>query len=174
MAISLYAATVPGFLQGLGAVSGLLDTAAAWCSANGVPESDITRARLAEDMLPFASQVRFTWLHSAGAVDGVFTGSFTPDVSRPPQRFAELKAGVEQAIVQLRAVDPAQLNALEGRDGRFQLKDFRLDFTAEDYLLSFAQPNFFFHATTAYAILRTKGLPLAKRDFLGSLRLKEN
>ena len=64
------------------------------------------------------------------------------------------------------------MNALEGKDVTFQFKDFKLPFTAENFLLSFSLPNFYFHATTAYDILRHKGVPLGKRDFTGKLRLK--
>jgi uncharacterized protein len=172
MAITLYSATVPTFLQVLGSVSSLLDTAAAWCSENGLPESELIGARLADDMWPFSWQVRAAWAHSADAVDGVFQGEYTPDFSEPPQTFAGLKENVEGAIARLGTVNPAQLDALEGNDACFRFGERRMDFTAEDYLLSFAQPNFFFHATCAYAILRAKGLPLGKKDFIGGLRMK--
>ena len=172
MAVSLYTATVPTFLQVLGAVSGLLDTAAAWCRDNGVPEGELVQARLAEDMWTFSWQVRATWAHSADAVDGVFKGEFSPDFSEPPADLAGLKAKVDDAIARLKAVDPAALDAREGHDACFKFGERRMDFTAEDYLLSFAQPNFFFHASMAYAILRNRGLPIGKRDFIGGLRLK--
>ncbi len=68
---------------------------------------------------------------------------------------------------------PADVNALEGKDVVFQVRDMKLPFKAEGFLLSFSLPNFHFHATTAYDILRSKGVPLGKRDYMGKLRLKE-
>jgi len=78
-------------------------------------------------------------------------------------------ADTRAALEQLTAAD---VNALEGRDVAFQFRDFKLPFTAENFLLSFSLPNFYFHAATAYDILRSKGVPLGKRDFMGALRLK--
>jgi uncharacterized protein len=172
MAISLYAATVPTFLQILPSVSALCDKGEQWCKEQGVDESQLTQARLAEDMWPFTAQVRSTWLHSADAIDGVQKGETSPDFTDPPGSFAELKARVDDAIVRLEAVSPEVVDGLVGKHMCFSIGERRMNFTAEDYLLSFALPNFFFHATTAYAILRSRGLPIGKRDFLGSLRLK--
>ena len=64
------------------------------------------------------------------------------------------------------------MNALSGKDVTFQIRDFKMPFTSEGFLMSFSLPNFHFHATTAYDILRTKGVPLGKRDYLGALRMK--
>lgn len=172
MAISLYSATVPTFLQILPTVSALCDKGAAWCRERGAEDAELTQARLADDMWPFATQVRSTWLHSADAIDGARKGEVSPDFSEPPATFAELKARVDEAIGRLEAVTPEAVDGLVGRDACFKIGERRLDFTAENYLLSFALPNFFFHATTAYAILRSRGVPIGKRDFLGGLRLK--
>jgi hypothetical protein len=172
MAISLYSATVPTFLQILPSVSALCDKGAQWCEEKGLDESELVQARLAEDMWPFAMQVRSTWLHSADAIEGARKGETAPDFSEPPGTFAQLKARVEEAIGRLEAVTPEAVDGLVGRDTCFRIGERRMDFTAENYLLSFALPNFFFHATAAYAILRSRGLPLGKRDFLGGLRLK--
>ena len=72
----------------------------------------------------------------------------------------------------LEAIEPAEIESFIGRDMRFEFGARRLEFTAEEFLLSFSQPNFYFHATTAYDILRWKGVPIGKRDFTGKLRLK--
>jgi hypothetical protein len=72
----------------------------------------------------------------------------------------------------LQRVQPAEVNALEGRDVLFQIRDLKLPFTAENFLMSFSLPNFHFHATTAYDILRSKGVPIGKRDYLGQMRMK--
>jgi hypothetical protein len=69
-------------------------------------------------------------------------------------------------------VTPADVNALQGRDMAFQMRDFRIPFLAETFILSFSLPNFYFHAATTYDILRAKGVPLGKRDYLGQMRIK--
>jgi uncharacterized protein len=72
----------------------------------------------------------------------------------------------------LKVIDAAEIDAFVGRDMRFAFGDRHIDFTAEEFLLSFSQPHFYFHATTVYDILRWKGVPLGKRDFMGRLRKK--
>jgi hypothetical protein len=72
----------------------------------------------------------------------------------------------------LRAIDPGEIDGFVGRDMRFAFRSRHVDFTAENFLLSFSQPNFYFHAATTYGILRWKGVPIGKRDFLGKLRKK--
>lgn len=173
MPISLYAATIPSYLQILGAVSGLLDKAEAFCAERGIIPGDIIQARLAEDMAPFAYQVKSTAVHSIGAIEGVRKGVFFPDTTPPPESFAALKARITEALAAVEAIDPAEVDDFTGRDMRFEFGNNRLDFTAEDFLLSFSQPNFYFHATTTYDILRWQGVPLGKRDFLGRTRMKQ-
>ena len=172
MAFSLYAATVPSYRQIMGAVAGLLRTAQAYCNEKKILPADLTQARLAPDMFPFSFQVKLTIGHSIGAIEGIRKGVFSPDPSPAPDSFDELGREVDAALDALAKIEPAALDGCLGRDMLFAFRDRRLAFTAEDYLLSFAQPNFYFHATTAYDILRWKGVPLGKRDFLGSLRRK--
>jgi hypothetical protein len=172
MAFSLYAATIPSYLQILQAVSGLLVKAEAFCVEQGIAANDIIQARLAKDMLPFAYQVKSTAVHSLGAIEGVRRGVFSPDTTPPPDGFPALKARIAETLAGLQAIEASELDGFMGRDMRFVAGERRADFTAENFLLSFSQPNFYFHATTAYAILRWKGVPLGKRDFTGRLRLK--
>jgi hypothetical protein len=172
MPLSLYAVTIPAYLQTLGAVSGLLDKAEIFCEDKGVAPRDLIEARLAEDMLPFAYQVKSTSVHSLGAIEGVRRGVFSPDQTTPPDTFAALKLRVTETIEALQAIDPGEIESFLGRDMRFAFGSRHVDFTAENFLLSFSQPNFYFHAVTVYDILRWKGVPIGKRDFLGSLRKK--
>lgn len=172
MALSLYDATIPGYLQILGAVAGLLDKAEAFCAERQLPPAKLLEARLAEDMLPFGYQVRATVSHSIGAIEGLRKGVFSPDRTPWPDTLAGLRALVEGARAALAALDPAEVNAFEGRDMRFEMGAYRLDFTAESFLLSFSQPNFYFHATTAYALLRAQGARIGKQDFLGRMRTR--
>jgi uncharacterized protein len=172
MAFSLYSATVPTYRQMLESVAGLLVKAETYCTDHGMAPPELIQARLAADMLPFAYQVKSTVAHSRGAIEGVRKGSFSPDMTPPPETFTALKTQVADALTALAAVTAAEMDACVGRDMLFVFGERRMQFTAEDFLLSFSMPNFYFHATTAYDILRWKGLPLGKRDYMGKLRLK--
>ena len=171
MSISLYHAVVPTFLQILNSVSGLLDKAEAHCAEKGLDPSELIEARLAEDMRPFAFQVRVVAFQSFGAIEGVRKGEFSPDLRPLARDFAGLQAEVAGAARGLEAVGYSELDAYIGKPVTLIAGDIRLDFVAEEFLLSFVQPNFYFHATTIYDILRWKGLPLGKRDFLGQVRV---
>ncbi|MDX2237778.1 MAG: DUF1993 domain-containing protein [Hyphomonadaceae bacterium] len=172
MAISLYDATVLGFIQTVGAVSGFLDRGLSHCTDNGIDPNEIVEARLFPDMLPFRFQVLSTVAHSIGAVEACKKGLMTPPGATPNLDYPALQKAVADALAALKGLNPDEVNALEGRDMVFALGDFKLPFTTEGFLLSFSTPNLHFHATTAYDILRTKGVPLGKRDYLGQLRLK--
>ena len=172
MSFSLYAATIPSYLQILRAVDGLIAKAETYCTEKTIAAETIIQARLAEDMLPFAYQVKSTAVHSLGAIEGIRKGVFSPDSTTPPQTLAALHAKIAETIGALEAIEAAEVDAFVGRDMRFAFGSRHIDFTAEDFLLSFAQPNFYFHATTVYDILRWKGLPIGKRDFSGRMRAK--
>ena len=172
MPFSLYAATIPSYRQILSAVGGLLDKAETFCAEKAIAPGDIVQARLTDDMLPFAYQVKSTAVHSLGAIEGVRKGVFSPDITPPPETFAALKARIAETLAAIETIEPAEVDTFVGRDMRFVFGDRHLDFTAEEFLLSFSQPNFYFHATTTYDILRWKGVPLGKRDFMGRPRTK--
>lgn len=176
MSFSLYDATIPSYLQILGAVKGLLQKAEGWARDNDVSEADMLALKLAPDMLDFAYQVKSAAYHSWGAIEGVRAGNFSPDPNDPPQSFAALNQRIDDAISGLNALDPAEVNGWLGQDMQFSMNDgaFVIPFTAENFLLSFSQPNFYFHATTAYDILRWKGVEVGKRDFLANMRVKQD
>ena len=173
MAFSLYAATIPSYQQILGSVSGLLTAAETFCAEKALAPEEIIQARLAPDMLPFAYQVKSTAVHSLGAIEGVRRGSFSPDMTPPPETFAALRARIAETLSALEKIEPSEIESFIGRDMRFIRGEHQLNFTAENFLLSFSQPNFYFHAATTYDILRWKGVRIGKRDFTGKLRLKE-
>lgn len=172
MTLSLYQATVPSFLQILGSVGGLVEKARAHCQAQGGSEADLCDSRLAPDMWPFAKQVMAVAAHSAGAIAGVKKGETGPDMTPPPTSFDALAAIVADAIAALKAVTPEEVNSIAANDTAFVFGDRRMPFTVEDYLLSFALPNFYFHASMAYAVLRNQGVGIGKGDWLGAIRLK--
>ena len=172
MAFSLYEATIPSYRQILGAVGGLVGKAESYCAEQKLAAEEIIQARLAPDMLPFAYQVKSAVVHSLGAIEGLRKGVFSPDMTPPPQTFAALKTTISETLAALEAIDAAEIDAFLGRDMRFAFGERQFNYTAENFLLSFSQPNFYFHASTAYDILRWKGLPLGKRDFVGRVRIK--
>ena len=172
MSFSLYDATIPTFQQTLGAVQGLLNKVESFCTEAKRPEEDLLQARLTEDMLPFTYQVSATVTHSVGALNAIHQGVFTPDRSPPPSTSQGLRDGLSQALESLGSMAAEDINSLVGRDMRFEMGEMVVPFTAEGFLMSFSLPNFFFHATTAYDILRVKALPLGKPDYLGRPRLK--
>jgi hypothetical protein len=89
----------------------------------------------------------------------------------PELDYAGLQGLVEKAVTELQAVSAEEIDALEGKAVIFKLGDLEIPFTAENFILSFSLPNFYFHATTTYSMLRMAGVPLGKRDFLGTMRV---
>lgn len=169
MSFSLHAAIIPPYLQILGSVARLVDRAEAWCAETGTPAEEVIAARLIADMLPFTYQVKSTAEHSIGAIKSVREGFATPSLAMPPSTFAELRDKVAAARADLAALDPAEIDSFVGKPVRFEFKGMTRDFTAENFLIGYALPNFYFHAVTAYDLLRARGVQLGKRDFLGDL-----
>ncbi|QKR98784.1 DUF1993 domain-containing protein [Sphingomonas sp. CL5.1] len=172
MTLSLYDATIPSNIQILGAVAGLVDKAEAFAAERGIAPAELIDARLAPDMLPFGYQVKASVEHAVGAIAGVQAGSYSPNLDPWPTDFAGLRAKVRDGIAALKALDPAEVNALADRDTEFRFGETALPFGGANFLLSFSQPNFYFHASIAYAILRMKGVEIGKRDFMGMPRVK--
>lgn len=173
MQFSLYDAVIPSNLQVLAAVDALLMKAETFCAEQGKTEADLIEARLAPDMLPFGYQVKSCAAHSAGGIKGVRAGTFSPDMTPWPTDFAGLHSVLQSAIASLKGMDRDAIDALAENDTHFAFGETKLPFTGANFLLSFSQPNFYFHATIAYAILRAQGIKLGKRDFLGVPRLKQ-
>jgi hypothetical protein len=173
MALSLYDASVANYLQTLGAVGGFLDRGLTYFREQNIDPEKIVEARLAPDMLPLRFQIISVAQHSRGAIEGVQSGEFRPPSLKTPYDYAGLQGLVTQTHEALSALTPEAVNELGGRHVVFLLGDHKLPFTAEGFLMSFSLPNFYFHATTAYDILRTNGVPLGKRDFMGRLKMKK-
>lgn len=172
MPIALHDATVATYRQILPAMAGLIDKAQAHCQSAGLPDNALTEARLAPDMWTFAKQIQTVCHHSAGGVEGILAGEFGPDLSEAPTDFASLKTLVAEAMARLDRVSPEELEARAEGDVVFRFGERRMDFTTADFVLSFSLPNFWFHASAAYAILRAQGVALGKMDFLGRPRMK--
>ncbi len=169
---SLYDATVTNYLQILGAVGGFLDKGLVHFKEKGIDPAEVVETRLAPDMWPLRAQVVSVAHHSRGALQAARDGEFVPPNTKGDLDYAALQALVAKARTEISAMTREDVDGLMGRDVIFKIGDRTLPFTAEGFLMSFSLPNFFFHATTAYGILRHKGVPLGKRDFMGRLTLK--
>ena len=172
MAVSLYDLSVSSYLQTLGAVGGFIDKAHAHFRENNVALDEVVQTRLHPDMLPFRFQIQSVVHHSVGAIEGIAQGVFRPPQDLPLLSYEELQALIAGAREALQKVAPEAVNARAGADMVFEIRGTKVPFTTEGFLLSFSLPNFYFHATTAYDILRSKGVPVGKRDYLGRMRLK--
>src|SRR5581483_3397772 len=172
MATSLYDLSVPTFLQTVRAVGGFLERAITHCGETGADPDDFVHARLFHDMAPFHFQIEAAWHHSVWGLEAVKTGVFAPPALVGPVPFPDLQAMIGKAETALEALTPDEVNGWAGRDLDLQIGPRRLAFTSETFILSFSLPNFHFHAVTAYDILRTRGVPLGKRDYEGRLRTR--
>jgi uncharacterized protein len=172
MATSLYDLSVPTFLQTVRAIGGFLNRAATHCSETHADPDDFVHARLFDDMAPFHFQIEAAWHHSVWGLEAVKTGVFAPPALVGPVPFADLQAMIGKAETALEAFIPDEVNSRAGKDLDLQIGPRRLTFTSETLILSFSLPNFYFHAVTAYDILRTRGVPLGKRDYEGRLRTR--
>ncbi len=170
MAISLYDLSVTSFLQTLGGVEGFLAKGLAHAKEKNIDPNEIVETRLFTDMAPFRFQVVSVAHHAAGGIKGAMAGHFSPP-KPADEDYAGLQKLVSDARASLEAIKPDEVNALEGKDMIFTVGDRKIPFKAEGFLMSFSLPNFHFHATTAYDILRQKGVPLGKRDYLGKMRI---
>jgi hypothetical protein len=170
MAITLYDASVANFLQTLDAVGAFMEKGLAHCREHNIDPEQIVETRLHPDMLPFRFQIQSVARHSADAVESVRSGIFSPPFDSPAHDYRALQGLIADAAARLRKVTPADVNAQENGKVLFQVRDIKMEFTAPAFLQSFSLPNFHFHATTAYDILRSKGVPVGKRDYLGTLR----
>jgi len=171
MAISFYDISVGTYLQTLGGVIGFLERGRAHCEANGIDLKEIVATRLFPDMHPFRFQLWAVEHMTRGALRGLETGRFSPPGPLPELDFAALQQLVVDSRDELAKVSRESAEALEGRQVTFQIGDFKMLFTAPNFVLSFSLPNLFFHATTAYDMLRMKGVPIGKANFLGPMRI---
>ena len=168
MSLSMHHVSIPVFVRGLQALSGLLQKGAAHAAETGVAEDKLITAQLAPDMLNLAGQVQRA--SDTSKLSGQrLSGVASPSMPDTETTFAELIKRVADTIAYLEAIDPA---ALEGSETRTVELNFgperKVSFPGDEYLLSFALPNFFFHVATAHDILRSQGVKIGKMDYLGA------
>ena len=165
MTVSLYHASVPVFHQMLGGLSAVMDKAAAHAEAKKIDPAALTGARLYPDMFPFTRQVMIATDHAKGS-SARLAGVEVPKFEDTETTFAELKARIQKTLDFIATLKPAQFEGAETRDVTIPLRSEPTTFKGRAYLFHFALPNFYFHATTAYDILRHNGVELGKPDFI--------
>jgi len=167
MSLSMYAASVPVFVRTLGNLSAILKKAEADATARGYDPTILVNARLAPDMLPLARQVQIASDSAKGCVARL-AGIDAPVMADNETTIAELVERVAKTGAFLHTVQAAQIDGSEEREIALKMRGNEVKFQGQPFLLHFALANFFFHTTTAYAILRHNGVALGKSDFLGA------
>jgi len=168
MTISMYKASVPVFVKGLTNLKAILEKAAAHAQAKKIDDTVFASARLFPDMLPLTGQIQITTDFARGTTARL-AGTEMPKWEDNEKTLAELIARVERTLEYVKPFTAAQLDGTEGKEITRPIRGQPKTFTGLNYLLQFALPNFYFHSTTAYAILRHNGVEIGKPDFLGSL-----
>ncbi len=172
MTLSMYQASVPVFLHTLSALTGILDKAAAHAAQRKIEPSVLLNARLFPDMFAFVRQVQLAADFAKGA-SARLAGIEVPKFADTESTLDELKARIAKTVDFLKTLKPGQIDGSESRDITIPIGGHPQSFKGQTYLLHFAPPNFFFHAATAYDILRHCGVEVGKRDFIGPLALLE-
>jgi hypothetical protein len=165
LALSLYDASIPVYLQMMRNLSAILDKAEAHAKANGDDLAAYLEARLAPDMMPLTRQIQ-TVSDAAKGGAARLAGVPAPSMPDVETTWAELKERLARTIDFVESIKRDQVEGDETRTIELPLPGRTMTFTARDFLFSFSLPNFFFHVTTAYGLLRSKGVPLGKMDYL--------
>ena len=168
MTLSMYQASIPGFVRMLESFSAILDKAVASAEARKIDPAVLVSARLAPDMHPLSRQIQI-------ATDSVKGGAARlaqveiPSYPDTETTFPELKERLAKTVAFLKTITEAQLDGSEDRTVTMKAGPRELSFTGRDYLFNFVIPNMFFHLTATYAILRHNGVDVGKMDFLGAI-----
>ena len=168
MAISMYQVSVPVFLKALGNLAAILDKGAAFAAAKKVDPSVLLGYRLAPDMLNLTRQVQIATDHAKRA-SARLAGVEPPVYEDTEASFADLKARIDKTVAFINTLKPGQIDGSEAREITLKIGGSSKTLAGQPYLLHNALPNFFFHLSMAYAILRHCGVEIGKGDFLGQL-----
>ena len=166
MTISMYQASAPRFVNILRNLSAILDKAEAHCTAKKIDPSALTTYRFYPDMFAFTRQVQIACDTAKGAVARL-AGVDIPKHEDTEQTFAELKARIAKTIDFVESVPAGKIDGSEEKEIVMQMRSGERRFKGMQYLLGHAYPNFYFHVTTAYNILRHNGVEIGKADFIG-------
>ena len=169
MALGMYSASVPVYQRQLGAVSKILDKASAWAATKKVDEGVLLGTRLIPDMLPLSRQVQIA-CRFAEESTARLAGSEIPKAPENVEKtLGELRGRIDAVLGYIKGFKADQINGSEGREITLSIAGSPLKLTGEQYLEHFAMANFYFHCTTAHAILRQCGVDIGKRDFIGGI-----
>jgi len=163
----MYQASVPVFRHHIMALAKILGKGEEHANARKIDHSALIQCRLYPDMFPLARQVQIasdTAKFAAARLAGIEPPSWEDNETT----FAQLKERCEKTDRYLATFKPEQIDGAEDREVVLKMRDGQMNFTGQQYLLGFATPNFYFHITTAYALLRQCGVEIGKRDFLGA------
>jgi hypothetical protein len=169
MPLSMYQASVPVFIQLLGGVASILDKAEAHCADHKIDESVLLQMRVFPDMFHMAMQTKTTLFHSGGAVARLIGQDVPNYFGAEEASFADLKRQVAETLEFMQSVKPDQLDGSETRDIEIKLSARTFKFSGQIFLFHFAMPQLCFHAATAYDILRSAGVDVGKRNFVGEI-----
>jgi uncharacterized protein len=168
MALSLYDVSIPVLVRGLTNLSILIDKAATHAEAKKFEPAVLAQARLYPDMFPLARQVQITCDTAKGAA-GRLAGIDIPKHEDTETTLAELKQRIAKTVDFIQSVKPGQLEGAESRSIEIKTPNRTLSFTGLSYLNNFVLPNFYFHESISYAILRHNGIEVGKGDYLGAI-----
>ena len=166
MALSMYQASIPQLTKMLTNLASILQKGEDFAKAKNIDGSVLVNARLAADMFPLSKQIQI-------ACDQVKNGMARLAGIEPPKfddneaTFAELQERIAKTIAFAESIQPAQVDGTEAKEIKFSIKEWNFEFVGEQYLLTWIIPNFYFHITTAYNILRHNGVEIGKSDYLG-------
>jgi hypothetical protein len=167
MPVSMHQVAVPVFVQGLTGLARVLDKAAAHATERGFDPGILLQSRLSPDMFPLVRQVQIAADFAKGAV-GRLAGAELPIYEDTETSFEELRGRIDRTIAYLEGFEPHQIDGSEEREITLVRRGETTKVKGQPYLLTQALPNFFFHVTAAYAILRHNGVPVGKRDYLAA------
>ncbi len=168
MSISMYQASIPPVLRTLTNLRAILQRAAAHAEARKIDPPVLINARLYPDMFPLSRQIQIATDNAKGAVSRL-AGMEPPKFEDNESTFPELVARIDKTIALLETFTPDQIDGSEDRTITLPMRDRTLTFKGMPYLLDYVLPNIYFHATTAYCILRHNGVEIGKQDFLGKI-----
>ena len=168
MSLSMYQASVPTIIRFLENFSKILDKAQSYAEANKIKPEVLIGYRLRPDMLPLSAQVQIATDQVKGLVSRL-AGAEVPSFPDTEATFEDLKARVAKTIAHVKSFTPAQIDGTEDKDIVFKAGPTERKFKGQQYLTNYVLPNFYFHITTAYAILRHCGVPVGKGDYLGPM-----
>ena len=168
MSFGMYQASVPAFVNMLNHLSAILAKAEAYAAERKIAPEVLLNWRLAPDMFPFTRQIQVASDLAKGTTARL-AGREVPSYADEEKSFAEVKARIAKTVKFIEGFAPKDIDGSEARDISLTIGGQELRFKGEPYLVDFALPNFYFHATTAYDILRRCGVEIGKRDFIGQI-----